>query len=254
MGAPRPGDATDKVAAVNISSFAERAWKDAEEQYEAALLDAVPRVNGEMLDVGCDDGTWTEEVRLRAGVEPAQVHGIEIVDDRRELAIRRGFSVKPADLEQPWPYEDELFALVHANQVIEHVKRLDHFALETKRVLKPGGYAVICTENLASWHNVAALLLGYQPFSITNISSTGALGNPFAIHERCEFLDMGESWQHIHVVTFVALVQLFERHGFEVEHSFARGYHPFRGRLSRALATRDPRHGHFIGVRARRPG
>lgn len=135
-----------------------------------------------MLDVGCDDGSWTEKVRLRAGLEPGDVFGIEIVDERRALAEARGFHPRPGDLEQRWPYEDGMFTLVHANQVIEHVKRLVHFALETRRALEPGGTALICTENLASWHNIASLLPGYQPFSVTNISRTGPLGNPFAMH------------------------------------------------------------------------
>ena len=52
------------------------------------------------------------------------------------------------------------FDVVHANQVIEHVFDLDRFVSEIKRVLAPGGRAIICTENIASWHSVAALFLG----------------------------------------------------------------------------------------------
>jgi ubiquinone/menaquinone biosynthesis C-methylase UbiE len=44
-----------------------------------------------------------------------------------------------ANLDEGWPFEDESFDLVHANQVIEHVGRLDHFVEETRRVLRPGG-------------------------------------------------------------------------------------------------------------------
>lgn len=238
---------------MNFSDLAARAWDDAERHYEQELLDPVPSVSGPMLDVGCDDGAWTERVRERAGVPPDDVYGIEIVEERRTLAEARGYHVVPGDLEQRWPYDDDMFALVHANQVIEHVKRLDHFAEETRRVLRPGGVAVICTENLASWHNVAALILGYQPFSYTNISNTAALGNPFAQHPGGPSGHRGESWQHIHVVSLAALGQLFSEHGFVVEHQFAGGYHPFRGRFARALAHRDPRHGHFIGLRARVP-
>jgi len=77
---------------------------------------------------------------------------------------------------------DASFDVVHANPVIEHVFDLDRFVSEIKRVLAPGGRAIICTENLASWHNVAALFLGFQPFSTTNISETRPIGNPFALH------------------------------------------------------------------------
>jgi len=204
-----------------------------------------------MLDVGCDDGAWTEQVRVRTGVEPAAVAGIEVVAERRALAEQRGFTVRDGDLEQRWPFDDGEFSLVHANQVIEHVKRLDHFVLEAKRVLRPGGELLVCTENLASWHNVVALLLGWMPFTLTNISSTGSIGNPLTLH--VESGGHGESWQHIHVVTLRALTDLLTAHGLQVEHHFAVGYYPLRGRAAAWAARVNPGHGHFIGVRARVP-
>jgi SAM-dependent methyltransferase len=231
--------------------FAQRLWDESERLYQQRLLDAVPALaEGRMLDVGCDDGAWTDEVRRRAGLPAEAVSGIEIVESRRELATRRGFTVKAADIEGPWPFDDGEFALVHANQVIEHVKRLDPFVTEIHRVLAPGGQVLICTENLASWHNIGALVAGWQPFSVTNISSTGAVGNPMALHDEAH--EFGETWQHIHVVTLRALVELFEVHGLVVEHQFAAGYYPLRGHLGSWAASKNPGHGHFIGIRARR--
>ena len=146
--------------------------------------------------------------------------------------------MRPGDLEQPWPFHDAAVEVVHANQVIEHVKRLDHFVGETWRVLAPGGTALICTENLASWHNVAAAALGYMPFSLTNISVKGAVGNPFALHagER----DQRESWQHIHVLTLSALIAIFRMHGFQVTDRFGAGYYPAFGRPGRFLQSTRP--------------
>ena len=105
---------------------------------------------------------------------------------------------------------------MHANQVIEHVKRLDHFVTEVARVLRPGGRAVVCTENLASWHNIAALVLGYVPFSATNVSSRGPVGNPCALHVGDDET-LVEAMQHIHVLTHVGLRDIFEKHGFRIE-------------------------------------
>jgi SAM-dependent methyltransferase len=172
------------------------------------------------------------------------------VEHVREQAIARGFNALPANLEEAWPFDDASFDVVHANQVIEHVKRLDHFVGETKRVLRPGGHAVVCTENLSSWHNVGALALGYMPFSLTNISSKGPVGNPYALHVE-EAFEAGEPFQHIHVLTMDGLVSIFEMHGMTVERGFGSGYYPGFGRLGRALARRDPRHAHFIGIVAR---
>ena len=231
----------------------ERLWADAEAAYRTKILEALPSdPSASLLDVGCDDGAWTEELRRRLGIPPQQVFGLEIVPSRSELARAHGFDVRSSDLETRWPFADRSIKIVHANQVIEHVKRLDHFVGEIKRVLAPGGIAVVCTENLASWHNIGALALGYQPFSLTNLSAKRTIGNPFALH--AEVTPVGESWQHIHVVTLSALKDLFDAHGLVVEDAWGTGYHPFPGRLATQLAKLDPRHAHFIGIVARGAG
>lgn len=229
----------------------ERRWADAESWYRAKLLDSLtPDPDALLLDVGCDDGEWTDAVRRRIGVLPRQVAGLELVEDRAELARARGFDVRTGDLDEPWPFEGRAFDVVHANQVIEHVTRIDHFVAELRRVLARGGTAVVCTENLASWHNIAPLTLGYQPFSLTNVSRVRPIGNPFALHAD-QTPAHGESWQHVHVLTLAGLRDIFEAHGFTIEASWGAGYYPFSRRLARALAARDPRHAHFIAVIAR---
>jgi len=228
----------------------ERRWADAETAYRTKLLDMLPTApSARLLDVGCDDGAWTDEVRRKVGIPPDRVYGIEVVAERAELGRARGFDVRSCDLDATWPFEDSSVDIFHANQVIEHVRRLDHFVRETRRVLAPGGRAVVCTENLASWHNVAAVVLGYQPFSVANISSLRPVGNPYALHAG--EVPAGESWQHVHVITLTALRDIFLAHGFEIKSSWGRGYHPFSGRLASVLATLDPRHAHFIAIEAR---
>ena len=230
-----------------------RMWAGAESTYRAKILDALAEdPTALLLDVGCDDGEWTERLRRKLRIPAGQVLGLEIVPDRAGLARARGFKVQVGDIDEPWPFADDSADVVHANQVIEHVRRLDHFVREARRVLTARGVAVVCTENLASWHNVGALLLGYQPFSLTNISERGSIGNPLALHlgEAAG----GESWQHVHVVTLSALRALFEANGFRIESAWGAGYHPFTGRLAARLASLDPRHAHFIGVVARTSG
>lgn len=229
----------------------QRLWDEADADYRSQILALLPRdPSGTLLDVGCDDGAWTAQLAARAELAPDRVAGIEVVENRRAIATGRGFDVRGGDLEARWPFDDDAFSVVHANQVIEHVKRLDHFLEELRRVLRPDGLALVCTENLASWHNVAALVLGHMPFSLTNISNRGAIGNPYALHAGEDFI-AGESWQHIHVVTLGALEHLFTLHGFRVEHRFGAGWYPATGSLGRRFARRDPRHAHFIGVLAR---
>jgi len=228
----------------------ERLWADAESAYRSRILAGLAvDPSGVLLDVGCEDGAWTDQVRQKLGIPPNQVYGLEIDPQCAERARARGFEIRIADLESTWPFEDGSVTIVHANQVIEHVKRLDHFVGEIRRVLVPDGLAIVCTENLASWHNVGALALGLQPFSLTNISNLRPIGNPYALHsgER----PVGESWQHVHVVTLAALRDLFVAHGFTITSSWGTGYHPLPGRLGAGLATLDPRHAHFIAIVAR---
>jgi SAM-dependent methyltransferase len=228
----------------------ERLWADAEAAYRARILGSLqPRASSVLLDVGCDDGSRTEELRRRLGVPPGQVYGLELVPERAELARARGFDVRTGDLDDAWPFADSSVDVVHANQVIEHVKRLDHFITELKRVLRTDGTAIVCTENLASWHNVAALALGYQPFSLANISTVRPIGNRFALHAGEP--PAGETWQHLHVLSLTALRDLFDAHGLAIESSWGTGYHPLPGRLARRLAELDPRHAHFICIVAR---
>jgi SAM-dependent methyltransferase len=229
----------------------QRLWEENEADYRRQILDLVPKgPELQLLDVGCEDGAWTAKVAERMGLGPERVTAIEVVADLREKAIARGFEVLPADLEAAWPFEDDSFDVVHANQVIEHVKRLDHFVGEARRVLKPGGVTVVCTENLSSWHNVGALALGYMPFSLSNISSKGPVGNPYALHAD-EAFEAGEPFQHIHVLTLDGLVSIFEMHDMTVEQRFGSGYYPGFGRIGRAMARHDLRHAHFIGLVAR---
>jgi SAM-dependent methyltransferase len=177
---------------------------------------------------------------------------VEVVEDARQEAERRGIEAVPANLNDELPFADESFDLVHANQVIEHVQDLDHFVTEIARVLRPGGRAIVCTENLASWHNIAALALGFMPFSLTNISTRGAIGNPFNLAST-PAAELETSWFHTRVLTAVGLEHLFRVHALDVVARFGSGYHPLPPRLARLAARRDVRHAAFIGVVAEKP-
>lgn len=200
-----------------------------------------------LVDVGCDDGSLT--MRLAAAVGTTNIHGVEVVADRAAIARDRGVTVSAADLNDTLPYDEGTFDVVTSNQVIEHLADTDRFVQEIGRVLKPGGYVITSTENLASWHNIGSLLLGWQPFSLTNVTSARmGLGNPLALH-RADSWEYGETWQHRRVFAFRGLKELFEAHGLTVEAVRGAGYYPLPGRLAQV----DPRHAAFLTIKARKP-
>jgi SAM-dependent methyltransferase len=223
----------------------ERAMRDNLANVEQALAAAAP-VDA-LLDVGCDDGVRT--LAFAAAARAASVHGVETVAEQAERARARGIEVAVADVETGLPYDDGSFDAVVSNQLLEHVHDTDRLVAELRRVLRPGGVAVVSTENLASWHNVLALVLGWQPFSLTNVSEVGpGLGNPAAVH-RGSAQTRPRSWQHVRVFAHRGLRELFTGHGLAVERLLGAGYYPLPSRFGR----HDPRHAAFLTVVARRP-
>jgi SAM-dependent methyltransferase len=222
-----------------------RAVKD----YEQSILDSLEFSHDpvSLLDCGCDDGNWTQ--KLAEHLDNCCLSGIEIVEDRRYLAIDRGIDARAGDLNQSFPFSNAAFDIVHANQVIEHLADTDTFIKEIYRVLKPGGYAVICTENLASWHNIFALVWGWQPFSLANVCETKfQVGNPLAIHAG-ESTFYPKSWQHLRVFAYRGLQEIFTEHGFQVDKYVGSGYYPLPNWASKI----DPRHAAFLTIKVRKP-
>jgi hypothetical protein len=99
-------------------------------------------------------------------------------------------------------------------------------------VLKPSGVIVLSTENLASWHNLASLIFGWQPLSLMSISDTRlGTGNPLAVHRGKA--SAAKSSYYPRVCTCRRLFESVETHGFAIVEIRGSGCFPFSGELPR---------------------
>lgn len=230
-----------------LKSYMQRLYLKAHDLNTRNTLDGLdPNGNARLLDLGCAEGEWTMQVANALGTR--DVHAIEMVDESAAAARARGIQVAQADLETRWPFPDNAFDVVHSRYVIEHMSSIDNFVAESFRVLKPGGYTITSTENGSSWHNIVAALLGWQTFSSSSCSTRAkGIGNPLALQRGGG--ETHPSQIHRVIFNYRGFKEIFEVHGFERVQVFGAGYHP----LPVSMGRLDPRHAHFIAVKAFKP-
>jgi SAM-dependent methyltransferase len=127
------------------------------------VLELLPALGPEarLLDVGCLDGELTRLYARRVGTERA--HGIDVA--LAERARANGIDAIEHDLNrgEPLPWPEATFDVVTCVETLEHVLPTDQLVAEIRRVLRPGGVALIDVPRLDSLLNVGLLALGFQP-------------------------------------------------------------------------------------------
>lgn len=219
-------------------------WENAYVNNKQNIIDLADRdKKAFFIDLGCDNGQWTKKVAEK--INTKNVFGLDYISSQLRKANALGIKTKKGNLNEKFPYRSDSFDIVHANQVIEHLTEIDNYISEIYRILKPGGYAIVSTENLASWHNIFSLIMGWQAFS-QHISKRYHIGNPLSPHFE---EDLKEGWTHNIIFTFYSLQEIFKKYGFTIEEARGAGYYP----LPSFFAKIDPRHSHFITIKARKP-
>lgn len=192
-----------------------------------------------LLDIGCSDGTFTIRCAKATGAE--EIYGIEINENDAEEARLKGINVLITDANLAFPFQDEYFDVITANQILEHVLNTDNMLRECYRVLKSDGVMILSVPNLCSLFHTVMILLGNQPTTL-HVSEI-QVGN---------FLKGVETFGHIHAFAPPALKDLVEYHGFKVEKTVASGYHPFPTKMARLLSQLDKRRALHLTMKLRK--
>ncbi len=151
----------------------------------------VPKVDGRILDIGCDGATLTEVVAQKAGAE--EVVGIDISAEAVTYSRRKhpDFHLAVGHAED-LPFRDASFDMIFCSEVLEHVEYPEKLLAEVKRCLTMDGYCIIevPTESMF-FKAVWALWTRFGP---------------------------GKAWEHAHVVDFRGdlLDRLLRAAGFRV--------------------------------------
>jgi SAM-dependent methyltransferase len=166
-------------------------------------MEARRQRGAKVLDVGC--GSGTDLLSLRAVIQEAELHGLDIMPMNIDLCRSKGIETQLANLEcDRIPHPDGFFDVVIANQVFEHLKNWVQALWQIALKLKAGGTLVVGVPNLASFHNRVLLLMGSQPPCI----STGGM--------------------HVRGFTVPGLRSVLEYKGvFQVEQVAGRPFYPF---------------------------
>jgi SAM-dependent methyltransferase len=123
-----------------------------------------------VLDVGAGQGY---DLACAREVNPqAMLSGLEANPASAEMLRGKGIEVHRVDIEHDvFPFEDESFDVVMANQILEHTKELFWIFDQISRVLKKNGRLLIGVPNLAALHNRVLLAAGLQPSPLKNNSA-----------------------------------------------------------------------------------
>lgn len=218
-------------------SLFEKLYYAADKELKDTTLNEFKKAGPDLvfLDLGCGDCKFTQ--RITAAMNPRVTIVADTIKARLWHAEDLGYKIISVDLNKKIPLESESVDVIHAGDVIEHLNDTDNFIKEIKRILKPDGYALISTPNLASWHNVAALILGKQPQTCMVSDEILSIG----MNEDDIYMP-----KHRRILTFEGLKKLIEHHGLSVYESCGCGYYPFWGILAEYLILVDYKHSAYI--------
>jgi SAM-dependent methyltransferase len=113
---------------------------------------------GDALDLGAGDGRLGADIRADR-LTVADVSAVALERARRRLPEVRAVELSP---DAPLPLPDASFDLVLSAETIEHVRDVQRFLSEVRRVLRPGGTFALTTPIHGRRTGLRVLLFGLE--------------------------------------------------------------------------------------------
>jgi 2-polyprenyl-3-methyl-5-hydroxy-6-metoxy-1,4-benzoquinol methylase len=179
----------------SFSSFNNQAYQGRKnypnlDQREIIMSNLIDK-NQKILDLGCGTGNFIKILNKKN----KKVEGVEISKKAAQIGLKQGLNIKIADLHSTFPYKRNSFDTVTAGEIIEHIYDTDFFLDEIKRILKPNGYLILSTPNIATLGRRLMLLFGINPLIETSLDKASG---------------------HIRYFTQKSLEELLNKHNFKI--------------------------------------
>lgn len=131
----------------------------------AALLPDLPADGARLLDVGIAYGFLPVLLQAESSWHCEGLELAENIPVYCALARHHGIPLHPGKLgATPLPFPDGSFQAVIFSEVIEHLRLSPLLVLrELRRLLKPGGWLILTTPNMARFAHWTKLLFGQNP-------------------------------------------------------------------------------------------
>ncbi|MCW4020880.1 MAG: class I SAM-dependent methyltransferase [Candidatus Bathyarchaeota archaeon] len=172
-----------------------------------------------ILDLGCGTGEFMNMVASLD--EKVKVWGVDVSSLAVSKVREKGFESFVVDVNwQKLPFPKRFFDIIYLGDVIEHLLDPDFMIKEVKRTLRAGGFLVLTTPNLASWHNRLLLLFGVQPV-FSEVSTKKVFGRPG-----------NKVVGHLRLYTLRSLKDFLSHYGFDTMKIEGAQFHTFSSFLA----------------------
>lgn len=182
-----------------IGSLEEYPWFHERHRIFPAVFE--DRKHSKILDLSAGVGCVAQRIHERY---PAEIICNEISPTCLTLLRQLGLKTVSFDLDDPesaFPFPNGYFDALVSLVTIEHLLHFEHFLLEARRILRPGGYLYLSTPNYAALEYLLRMLLSGKTFHDLQSSP----------EDRYEFL------AHVRYFTYRTLLEYVTALGFLAE-------------------------------------